>query len=232
MKHTLIFILLISSLSVFAQGEKNFIDQNYIEITGKAEMQIVPDLIYLKIIISEKDTKNKIPVAELERKMIAKFQDIGIDVKKDLMIDDLSSYYKNKLLGKTDVILSKEYQLIVHDGKTASKVLVELEKIEISNVSVVRVDHSKIEDFKKEVKVNAIKAAKEKAELLTKAVGQNVGRAIYIQDYEMPTPIRYSSVSMRLKSYDSAPAREEEVSDLEFEKIKLESSILVRFELK
>jgi len=231
MKHTLIFVLMISSLSVFAQGEKNFIDQNYIEIIGKAEMQIVPDLIYLKIVISEKDTKNKISVAELEKKMIAKFQDIGIDVKKDLMIDDLSSYYKNKLLGKTDVILSKEYQLIVHDGKTASKVLVELEKIEISNVSVDHVDHSKMEDFKKEIKVNAIRAAKEKAELLTKAVGQNIGRAIYIQessDYHSGTNGPYRKSSAMFLSEPGVV----QMPDLDFEKIKLESSILVRFELK
>ena len=42
--------------SLFAQ-EKNYIDQPYIEVTGKAEMEVVPDEIYLRIVINEKDNK-------------------------------------------------------------------------------------------------------------------------------------------------------------------------------
>ena len=76
--------------------EKNFIDQNYIEVTGKAEMQIMPDLIYVKILLSERDTKNRFTIAELEKKMIAKFQELAIDVKNDLALNDLESFFKNK----------------------------------------------------------------------------------------------------------------------------------------
>jgi uncharacterized protein len=46
MKRFIVGILLMISLTGFSQnGEKNFIDQNYIEVTGKAEMDIVPDMI-------------------------------------------------------------------------------------------------------------------------------------------------------------------------------------------
>lgn len=41
-------------------GEKNFIDQNYVEVTGTAELEIVPDEIYLRIVISEKDKGKKV----------------------------------------------------------------------------------------------------------------------------------------------------------------------------
>src|SRR6267154_5606646 len=146
MKNILIIVFLgVTKLGFGQTSEKNFIDQNFIEVTGKSEMQLIPDLIYLKIVISEKDTKNKISVAEMEKKMTDKFREIGIDIKKDLVIKDLLSYYKSKFIAKADVILSKEYQLEVHDGKTAARVFEELEKIDISNVSIDHVDHTKME---------------------------------------------------------------------------------------
>lgn len=43
-----------------SNGGKNFIDQNYVEVTGTAELEIVPDEIYLRIVISEKDKGKKV----------------------------------------------------------------------------------------------------------------------------------------------------------------------------
>ncbi|MGE5409973.1 MAG: hypothetical protein ACM3MI_03360, partial [Clostridiales bacterium] len=83
MRKLFIALLMVVSISVFAQtGEKNFIDQNYIEVIGKSEMEITPDLIYLKVILNEKDNKNKITISDLESQMIQKLEKIGIDVKK------------------------------------------------------------------------------------------------------------------------------------------------------
>lgn len=227
MRNLITILLFVCAINSFGQtGEKNFIDQNYIEVTGKSEMQIVPDLIYLKILLSEKDNKNRISVAEMERKMTDKFAELGIDVKKDLFVNDLLSFYKTKFISKSDVILSKEYQLVVHDAKTAGKAFIELEKIDISNVSVERLDHTKIEEFRE--------AAKEKAESLTKAVNQNIGRALYIQEPENILNDFRASNSIRLRGVASVGHDDNNSKelDLDFGKIKLEYSILVRFDLK
>src|SRR5665647_3049367 len=76
-------------------GEKNFIDKPYIEVTGKAEMEIVPDEIYMAIVINEKDNKRKISLAQAEKDMVAKLKSLGIDTKKNLSVKDLSSNFKN-----------------------------------------------------------------------------------------------------------------------------------------
>jgi uncharacterized protein YggE len=55
-------ILLIAPVFCSAQEGKNFIDQPYIEVTGKADMEVVPDEIYLTIRISELDTRAKQPL--------------------------------------------------------------------------------------------------------------------------------------------------------------------------
>jgi uncharacterized protein YggE len=163
--------------------------------------------------------------------MVAKLQEIGIDVTKDLTVQDVSSNFKNYWILKTDIVLSKEYQLRVRDAQTAGKVIVELQKLSISNITIDHIDNSKIEDFRKEVKVKAIQVAQEKARELSEAVHQTIGRAIFIQEFNNnpfnPTQSKSLNLMVRgiLSHADSEP-------EIEFEKIKLEYSILVRFELK
>jgi len=68
MRKILGVLLILFSTSIYAQnGSKNFIDLNYIEVSGKAEMEITPDKIYLQIQLSEKDDKNKLSITERER---------------------------------------------------------------------------------------------------------------------------------------------------------------------
>jgi uncharacterized protein YggE len=229
---TLSVLLLSIAALVYSQtGEKNFIDQNYIEVIGKAEMEIVPDLIDLKIIIDENDIRGNTTVSELEKLMLDKLENIGVDLDKDLAVKDLTSNFKSHLILKTDIILSKEYILTVHDGKTAAGVFLELEKIGVSNISVENLDHSEMERFRKEVKINAVKAAKAKAEYLTGAIGQETGRALYIEELEWPMPYREVS-NVTLRRATGSPESMEPVPDIEFDKIKLEYSVKVRFELK
>jgi uncharacterized protein len=185
MKKLLLVLLVIPFLTYGQTGDKNFIDQNYIEVIGNSVMEFSPDLIYIKILINEKDNKTKIFIADRENVMISKLKEIGIDINKDLLIKDISSNFKYYWLTKSEILLAKEYQLLVRDGKTASKVFIELENIGISNVTIDRLDNSNIQKYRKEVKIDAIKAAKEKAESLATAIGQSTGRAIYIQEYQI-----------------------------------------------
>ena len=74
----------------------------------------------------------------------------------------------------------KNINCLVHDAKTAGKVFIELQKLGISNASINRVENSKITDYRREVKIAAIKAAQEKAKALALAINQDIGRAIYV----------------------------------------------------
>jgi len=231
----IILLLLLLPCFTFAQtGQKNFIDQNFIEVTGKSEMEITPDLIYLKIFLNEKDNKSKLSLAEREKIMTSTLKEIGIDISKNLSIKDMSSNFKYYLLTKNEILLSKEYQLLVKDGKTASKVFIELEKIGISNVSIDRLDNSNLENFKKEVKIDAVKAAMNKAESLATALNQSIGRAIYIQEVEpnFRNSVSGASNSIMIRGVSSEIYGSSAQPDIDFEKIKIEYSILCRFELK
>ncbi|MCZ4695371.1 DUF541 domain-containing protein [Ancylomarina euxinus] len=226
------FALLITQFSSAQSGTKNFIDQHYIEVNGNAKMEIIPDEIYLNINLSERDTKNKESVDQLENKMFKALKQIGIDLEKQLSVQDFTSNFQTYFLKKKDIMKSKDFQVIVHDTKTLSSLFSSLEKIGISNIQIEKVDHSKIEEFKLEVKVKAIKDAKAKAKALTAALNQEIGKAIYINEGSYNTyQARPQDKRMMIRGMASI-AMEDAAPQIEFQKIELENKIMVRFELK
>ena len=55
----LLSLLSITAITFGQNGQKNFIDQPYIEVSGFAETEIIPDEIYLRIELSENDKGNR-----------------------------------------------------------------------------------------------------------------------------------------------------------------------------
>ena len=211
-------------------------EKYYIEVTGKSEMEISPDLFSIKIIINEKDNKTKYGISERESKMISTLNDLGIDTNKDLLIKDITSNFKHFMLTKTEIVQSKEYKLTLREAKIVSKVFVELKNIGISNLSIIELDNSNLEKYRNEIKIEAIKDAKEKSEALTSAIGESIGKAIFIREIEnnyryetfnFPNAI-YSNVDNSKSNYDMETPEPE----INFENIKLNYSIFCRFELK
>ena len=234
MKKLILITLTVFSINCFSQT-KNFIDQNFIEVTGKAEMEIIPNEIYLKIILNEKDFKGKEHLDEKEKSMINKLVEIGIDISKDLAVKDIASNLKNYWIKASEINSVKIFQLKVPDAKTAGSVFKELELIDISNITVERVDHSEIQNYRQQVKVEAIKAAKSKAESLTNAINQSCGKAILIQElnnhvFKAMTG-HAAGVNSNIVIRGVSNLSKDKAPDIEFETIKLEYSILARFEL-
>ncbi|MFV0607036.1 MAG: SIMPL domain-containing protein [Niabella sp.] len=229
MKKLILALSLLISMQSFAQfGTKNFIDQNYIEVTGTAEIELVPDMIYIKVLLREQDLKGRSTVTETEKKMMAQLKAIGIDVSKNVTIKDFSGQLRSKTFSK-DVALNKEYIILVNDGKTAAKVFTELDKIQITNISIDRLDNSKMEEARRNVKINAIKIAKAKADGLAEAIGQKAGRAIHIAEYQYGyLPVQSNTIS----AAGYLEKDEETFDNLNFENLKVKSTISCKFELK
>ena len=230
MKKYLVFALLVVFITPLAaqSGTKNFIDQPYVEVTGKAEMEIVPDMIYLKVIIDEKDNKAKESLESLERKMLQSLEKIGLDLKKDVAVIDLASNFQQHWIKKTGIRTSKEYEVLAHDGKAVGQIFMSLEQLGISNISVMKLDHSQIKEYRRQVKVNAVKAAKEKASDLMEAIDQKAGKAIFVQEINRGYyPARMEANTM-MRVQASGFDKKYEV-DMEFQKLKLEYEIQARF---
>lgn len=227
-------LLLIIGL-LFLKGysqEKNFIDQAYLETNAIVDTLVVPDRIYLSILITEKDTRGRTSVEELENRMNTKLIALGIDTKKQLTLSDVTSNFKSYFLKGKDVLKNKAYTLLVYDAKTAGKVIVGLESIEISNVHLNKMEYSKIEELKIELKQKAVLKAKMQAESMLKPLNQKIGKALFISDLNsnITNLLQGKAAGIQIRGYNSNyKAREYQPVDIEFEKIKIESAITIKF---
>tara|TARA_B110000483_G_scaffold4252_1_gene4945 strand:- start:5 stop:403 length:399 start_codon:yes stop_codon:yes gene_type:complete len=131
-------------------------------------------------------------------------------------------------LRKKSVLKSKNYELVVYDGLTASKVLVHLEAKGISNVRLIKTAYSKSEALKLILRSKAI--LKAQVNSFVKPLGQALDKATYISDKYYSNNY-YSKTMNRMKvAYDSDGVVEKPL-DLGFSGIKVESEVMVRFSI-
>ncbi|PKP40280.1 MAG: SIMPL domain-containing protein [Bacteroidetes bacterium HGW-Bacteroidetes-13] len=193
---------------------------------------VTPDRIYLNIFISEKDTKDKISLEELENRMETVLKSLKIDTKNDLVLQDLASNFKTYFLKQKDVLKSKLYQLKITDAQTAGRVIVGLENAGISNVQLDRTEYAAMEKLQVILKSRAVLKAKAYAVALTQPLGQKVGSAIYIseQNQQSYDGLYGKAAGISIRGM-STVAENFEPIDIEFQKIKVLTSAGVKFKL-
>ena len=235
MKKLKLIILFVLTFFVGQTQTKNFLDQPYLEVAGSADTLVTPNEIYIKINISEKDTKDRISVEELEQKMFDALKALGLDVEKNLTTSDMGSNFKFYFLRSKDVMKSKQYILKVGDAVTASKVFIEMENLGISNTSIDRVNHSDLGKVKNMMRSKAVENARARAVALTQPLNQTLGPAIHILDNEIYNTSNQSSGRLDevvVVGYSSKYKANKELPKIEFEKIKVAANINVKFILK
>jgi len=230
MKRAIVLVAVaLMALPAAAQVQEAF--PSYIQVNGRAEREIAPDEFYLQIVIAERDSKGKITVESQRRDMIAALKRQGVDVEKQLKVANLSSEFFKK---KTSVATAK-YQLELHSAAEVSKVWQALDALGISNVSIAKVTHSQIERFKEEVRVEAMRNARQTAASLAEAVGQTIGRCFYVYDsnYDVVPAYYNNSVMLRTKgTYDAAEGAADEEEQLDFKTIRLQYNVQTKFVLE
>ncbi len=231
MKTFFLFIALaLISASGIAQSELNPLNSTpYIEVTGEGEMEVIPDQIFLHFTIKERyDGKKKLNIEDLEKKMKQHLKVNDFDLTKLSLADADADFVKIKRKNK-DVLASKDYVLEVSTTQELADTWEILDEIDVQNAYVERVDHTKMEVYKKEVKIKAIKNAKEKATYLLEAVDQKVGQALFIQErenYAQPYFRNVKTVGAIQRIEDESQQIEPEIT---FQKIKLSYKVFARF---
>jgi uncharacterized protein len=230
-----VFSIIASLTLAIAFGQtKSFIDQPYIEVTGQADTLVTPNEIFIKIIISERDSKDKLSLEDLETRMINAFKSMTINTENDLTTSDMLSNYRFYLLKQKDILKVKEYILKVTDAATAARVFLKLEDIGISNTTIDRVEHTEYKQIENTCRTNAIETAKAKATSMTKPLNQSVGRAIYIADIgpESDNQLQGRLSGIAIRGYGSFSKAKYEPPKIEFQKIKITTIVNVKFILE
>jgi uncharacterized protein YggE len=233
---TSILITLLSFFPFFSWSQEPVTGKETpaIEVVGTGEMEIVPNEIFIAFTLKERfDGKTKIEIENQEKELKKRLIKLEIDLK-DLQLADATSDFIKIKRKKLDVIASKDYLLKVKTTAEIAKVFELLDEIDAFNANIQRVDHSEIEKYKNEVKMIAIKAAKEKATNLLSAIGETIGKPLLIQEretYEDYQPMR-KNVMMANMVMDQNEKQEEALPEIGFQKIKLKYTVFARFAIK
>lgn len=228
-----VLIILINTTSRAQTTSTKSDNQPYIEVNGTAEKEVVPDEIFISITLREKYVdKTKITIDIQEESLINALKNIGIDLS-NLYLSDANADYVKVYWQKKDVLTRKDYTLKVSNATAVGNVFIELDKIKITDAYVAKVNHSKIDSLKKDVKIKAIQSAKDKADYLLQAIGEKTGKPIIVKENEVPMMFNDGSSVRNLNSVTIISERdklEDKLdTDIQFNKILVTSNIYVKF---
>jgi uncharacterized protein YggE len=220
--------LLFGAFSLFAQQPINT-NKPIIEVTGSAEMDIIPDEIYVSVTLREfMFERKKQPIASIEKDFKEVTNNLKIDNKLISLEGVYGTYdYDYKTQKRGEFLNAKTYIIKFSDLEKYNQLVMMLDKKGIENVHIQRTGHSKMEEYRRKVKVEALKAAKEKADLMLAAIGKKVGDVQLIR--ERDNNMGYHP-PMYLKSNVAMDANSESGGQpIEMQKIKLRYEVEAHF---
>lgn len=232
-KLPILLLLCFSGISIAQNHTNTSLNTPFIEVTGKAEKEVVPDEIYISIILKERmERGKKVTIDKQEHNLKQQLTGIGIPVE-NLMVSDVNATILKTGWFKKDIMAVANYTLKVPDASKLKKVYETFEQLKVNKASIKKVSHSRIEELKKENRITAIKAAKEKADYLLSAIGEQTGKPILITENTFQPGFANSLNEVIVTSkYKSDNIRGYTDKSVEFEKIKIVSNIYVKFKIK
>ena len=167
------------SIAAIAQSQSA---ERSIKVFGTAEMEIVPDEIYVSITLSEfiKD-KKKTTIEELEKGLLNYLSNVISVKRSDIKMNDMDAALVKKKRSKEEII-TISYDIKLNSLSQLYRVYGVMDSLSIDDAHVRKYSHSKMDELKKQVKINAIKAAKEKASYLLEAIGSKAGRPLLVTE--------------------------------------------------
>ncbi len=229
MKYLLLLrLILISNSSLWSQIKTIENEKPYIEVNGTAEMDVTPDEIFIKIILKERqEGKTKITLTEQETNLKKAISSLGINLE-NLTLNDANADYSRIKWTSKDVVTRNEYVLKVSSADMVNKVYKKFAEIKVFDAYIYKISHSKIQEFRKEVRIKAIQLAKEKADYLLQAIGYQRGFPLVIREvvnnYISNNIVSNTTLSSNYREKNQRPS-------LQFQKLNIKISIYAKFEI-
>lgn len=211
-------------------------ERRVIEVSGSAERLITPNEFTFKVTIAERiEKKEKLTIEQQETQLRAELNKIGIDPAMDLSVFDISSNYIPRKRVR-DTLGTKDYRLKVRDANKISKLVELVDTLNIAKLDLLDTEHSEITRLRRETKIDAVKAAKEKADYLLGAIGQRAGKPVLIQEVADEIPRSISSGVLNYQSNSLSNTSRVDGADmtdaLSFTQIRLRYVIVAKFEIE
>jgi uncharacterized protein YggE len=249
MKKILLAMMLISTCSALSAQQTFQLNNNpfpkTITVSGSAEMEIIPDEIYVNITLREYQKKGEdkkdletIKTSFLEACKSSGLPDSAISIFSYTGYGNYFSYRKRKK--DPNLFTSITYQVKFKDSKTMDLLVEKLDDEATQNFQIYATSHSKITEFRKQLKIKAVQAAKDKGLYLTEAISEKLGEAITVKepDESQYMPKGVNALAANNVMYEAAYAKSFQAGsmaidkEIDFRKIKLRFEVDVVFALK
>ena len=238
LKSILVAAMLLFTFPVIGQTYIQQPQVRKIVVNGSAEMEVVPDEVFVSFVLKEYDDTRKVKVGidAIKKEFLTACEKSGI-LKENIAVEGVAgsayeNWYIRKRKKEPDFKATITYIIKFATSKMLDDLIPMLNDEAVFNMYISKKQHSKMEAFRKETKINATKAAKEKAEYLAASVGEKVGKTLLLEEIETggPYPVMMKSNMMAEMDQGGAPYGGE--TSLPFEKIKIRYETRAEFELQ
>ena len=228
----LVTLWLSGILAISAQEDNN---SRYIEVTGSSETEIIPDEIHFMITIKEywqeefekkskpEDYQTKVPVNEIEHNLMSALKQAGI-APSDIQTKEVGDYWRER--GK-DFLISKTFDIKLQNPDQINRIIQTVNTKGIQSMNIGELKNKDLQEYRKQGKIEALKAARQKTDYLVAAMGQKLGNVLRIVEPEERSFSYFQPQSamsnVAIPSYDSNPEN--------FRTIKLRYQMTARFEI-
>lgn len=239
MKTIVLFAAFFFCSNAFAQNFQNPYPKT-ITVNGSAEVELTPDEIYVQIDLKEYEKKGggKVSIEKIRQEFLTAVRSMGLP---DTALS-IAGYggangnpwwrRKNKL--KDELYAAITYQVKLRNSAQIDQLVDKLDDAATQNFYVQRTSHSRLEEIRKNLKIGAVKAAKEKAIYLAEAINEKVADAVTINEpnefYQPYYKDMMSNTAMRAQATASESVVDQPQAD--FKKIKIRYDVNVVFALK
>jgi uncharacterized protein YggE len=163
-----------------------------ISVTGSAEMEVPPDDIELVIQLAEYNREKNDNIEHIQKELFEKTDAAGIP-RSSVTIKDVGDhysywryywdwYYWNNPANRP--YITKQYSIRLESMLQVDKLVESLQMRGISNVYLGETQCKNLAEYRRQVKLEAIKMAKEKAEYMLNAIGEKTGSVISIKEVD------------------------------------------------
>lgn len=229
---TLLFCLITASAQNASREPVRFI-----EVTGSAETEIEPDEIVFIIRIKEywkeefeksskpKDYRTKVPIAGIEKELLATLEKNGVK-KESIAVREAGNYWREQ--GK-DFLIIKELEIKLKDFNTVNKIIDAVNTNGIDYMKIEGLKNKDIANYRKQAKIGALKAAKDKADYLLSSIGKQTGEVISIIEPQ-ESPVFYGQGQQVYSNVSSSNSNNSSINNVR--KIKIRYEITAKFGIK
>jgi hypothetical protein len=244
MKNSLKIYIAIGSFALFqpliSQQQALVSPIKTIDISESSEIEVIPNKITLKIMLRERtEGKNQDPISiKLQEDSLRKvLKTMKIDASK-LTVVDMSTTFET-VRKRKDAVSVKVFNLELSKYADQNTIFQKLDKWKVFNAYVENYEHTQFDSLVLETKKRALILAKNNAKSLLKGIGEEISNPLeirYEQGYIGYDKGAFSMMGIKVgrsdKMQSDADDQEEEIQPLEFEKIKIKSTVFVKFQIK